>query len=602
MSDIREVSMRVIVGIDVGLTCTGVAICTDFDAPSGRETHVRVIEQWPGAVESVVKKVPTRVAYTAGELGIHSWGFGCPELSDLGGGRAIKDMFKFFLDTSYVKKKFGQGPQAPKPENVRLWYKDFLTAIYTHIVQELRDEPKIDFDSPSTSVEFVFSIPTEWKDKDDLVREFRDIVDDAGFGKTGQVHMDLTEGEAAAVFTANKLNYTFQQGEAFMVLDAGGGTTDMCILQVNSPLDDVLELETVDEPRALPAGSVNIDELFEKRARELLWSTNGVAHDKVENLALQMSRGKFQDIKTLFGTDSFRGIKIVRLQVPDSTESITFHLAELKTMFDSQIDMMIEAINKQLSLLRSVKPYVRVSYLFLAGGLGSSKYVQDRLVEQCQKTGMEVLFAPKPEDLPLAVCQGLVIDRVQHVCQDRSVIPIRSSNSSYGILYKELYSEKHSGQSCTRNRLDGKDYAENQIDWLIMKGSQRRGQVVPRFYSILADPALKKQSWGFTIIRSTADARSLPIFLDDKGSVEIVGHVVSSPEVRLHTLGIAHKRGFFGRKTDFSRVNCRLSALIEVGKFEFIGTVVSQAEEKPQVLKVYWSKDKNRDCDLIRSM
>ncbi|CZR68337.1 uncharacterized protein PAC_18236 [Phialocephala subalpina] len=601
LSDIREVSMRIIVGIDIGLTCTGVAIATYFDAPNGRHIDMRVLERWPGT-DRTEKKVPTRVAYTAGELGIHSWGFGCPELRDLGGGMAIKDMFKFFLDPSYVEK-FGPAPhKIPKRENVRLWYKDFLTALYAHIIKDLRDVPRIDLSSKSTSIEFVFSIPTRWND--DNVREFRDIAEDAGFGDTGNVIMELTEGEAAAVFTSKRLAHRFQRGEVFMVCDAGGGTTDMCLLHVKGAQDDIVELENLDDPKALLAGSVNIDDKFEARAKELLRFTTGVPQDKIADLALQITRGDgFQDIKRQFGTEYAAPIKVAMLQVPGLAERIAFPLGELKAMFDSQVDIMIEAIDKQISLLQSSKPYVRVSYLFLAGGLGSSKYVQDRLVEHYKSIAMQVLFAPNPDDLPLAVCKGLVIDRVQNLCQDGPVIPIRRSKSSYGILYKDLYGEKHSGQPPTTNQLDGQRYAENQIDWLVVKGSHyQRGQLVPRFYSILADPNMAEQSWGFSVVHSTSDARTLPTFLDNRGDVKVVCHVTSRPQARLHECGIAQKRGLIARRTMFSRVNYKLSAEIGVGTFEFKSMIAGQMEAKSQTLKVQWSAENRGGCDLIRRM
>lgn len=184
---------------------TGVAICRDFDAPNRGPV---VIQDWDGDDEAM-KKVPTKLTYVAGDLDISSWGFECPTLENLKPGTAIKDMFKFYLDRSFATETFRKVPDCkPKHKNVRLWYKDFLRVLHGHIVRQLREQWRED--PYTTSVEYVFSIPTMWKDNDDLVREFRDLVDEAGFGDTGNVVMELTEGEAAAVFTAKQLDHKFQ--------------------------------------------------------------------------------------------------------------------------------------------------------------------------------------------------------------------------------------------------------------------------------------------------------------------------------------------------------------------------------------------------------
>ncbi len=54
------------------------------------------------------------------------------------------------------------------------------------------------------------------------------------------------------------------------------------------------------------------------------------------------------------------------------------------------------------------------------------------------------------------------------------MIPIRGSSASYDILCREIYGKKHSGQQAVRNQLDGNKYAENQIDWFIVKGQRAK--------------------------------------------------------------------------------------------------------------------------------
>lgn len=227
--------------------------------------------------------------------------------------------------------------------------------------------------------------------------------------------------------------------------------------------------------------------------------------------------------------------------------------------------------------------------------------MQDEIVRNC--TELTVLFAPDPEDLPLAVCKGLVIDRLQNFTKQVPVIPIRSSNSSYGLLYKEVHGEKHAGQPARKNQLDGKKYAENQIDWVVLGDSNsRRGGVVERYYQILVNPNAADQNWGFVVVRSILDASRLPSFLDDRvpnRDVEIVCHVSSIADTGLHESGTIQKRRMIGNRTTFSRVECKLSANINVGNIQFEGVVGGQLDQRPQQLTVRWSTDR-KGSDLIK--
>lgn len=47
----------------------------------------------------------------------------------------------------------------------------------------------------------------------------------------------------------------------------------------------------------------------------------------------------------------------------------------------------------------------------------------------------------------------------------------RRSRAHYGIIFKEQYqANKHKGQSSKKDKVDGKEYAHNQIKWLITAG------------------------------------------------------------------------------------------------------------------------------------
>lgn len=70
-----------------------------------------------------------------------------------------------------------------------------------------------------------------------VVRAFNTVIRDAGFGVEGSRHkaeVDLTEAEAAAVATLKTSTVRFDLGSLFLSVDAGGGTTDIALMQVTS--------------------------------------------------------------------------------------------------------------------------------------------------------------------------------------------------------------------------------------------------------------------------------------------------------------------------------------------------------------------------------
>lgn len=237
---------------------------------------------------------------------------------------------------------------------------------------------------------------------------------------------------------------------------------------------------------------------------------------------------------------------------------------------------------------------------------------------------LKVLFAPDPDDLyvsqinccspnplftnlvcrPLAVCKGLVIDRLQLYSDQLPVIPIRSTNTSYGILCREVYTKKHSNQYHTKTQLDGKKYAENQIDWILFRDKSLRGESVTRSYTFLVDPSKLIESWGFTVVCSTLDTDHLPSSLDGKGA-KVLCHVTSGSAANLRDGDVTEKRnGLIGKKSVYYQVRCELSARISPGKMEFTSRIAGQDEDRPQSFTVHWPPNSIRhgdDCVLIRS-
>lgn len=155
------------------------------------------IQHWPGkTLSELANKVPTRLQYKENSTAVDRWGFLC----DMDGDEASADLitcFKLHLDPTHLDSR----PGAPTIEDARLWFRDYLRCIHDHI------EETFSASFPywkRQMTEFIFSIPTTWKDPS-MVAEIEQLIKEAGYGRDGPNHragVGLTEAEAAAVYAS----------------------------------------------------------------------------------------------------------------------------------------------------------------------------------------------------------------------------------------------------------------------------------------------------------------------------------------------------------------------------------------------------------------
>jgi hypothetical protein len=182
----------------------------------------------------------------------------------------------------------------------------------------------------------------------------------------------------------------------------------------------------------------------------------------------------------------------------------------------------------------------------------------------------------------------------------------RYSYVSYGILYDERYKkQKHPKQKPQRNLLDGKQYAVNQIHWLILKGDSIPENEPTRYKcSRLVDP---NERWTDVVVTSSLDPRHLPLptFLAE-GNTEVQRACeISSnlgPRSPSSSKGdVTGKRsGIFGTgKTKFLRVNYEFLIFVERGQGLRFQTVVDEmnCNVENNTLEVQWDVGENEEED-----
>ncbi|RDW64439.1 Hsp70 family protein [Aspergillus mulundensis] len=521
----------IVVGIDFGMTCTGVAysIGPEWGPP-------KTIQRWPGKlIGELANKVPTSLLYAADNQTVQEWGFGCDErIADAGD---IKEFFKLHLASH--PEGDGPGNERITQQDARRWFRDYITCIYRQVVSHF-----------STSipgfgrmrVEFIFSVPTTWKDVR-MVEEIRGLLDRAiASGASNGKHwavIGLTEAEAAAVYACRDY---YQPDDVVL---------DVNVLRLASGRGEPLRLEQLGNVEGRPIGSVFIDRAVHHYIAERLSKlTDGDELTQPPDLvAWAMLTGKWQRLKCAFGTEAARTPNL-SLEVPclkagvkdlpiagiyDGQMRIPWDY--VKRAFDIKVMEMCSLLDGQIQMMDEKYPRNRISYLVLSGGFGSSPYVRECLhhryalpgvAKHPNVLGLQVLLAEEPQ---LAVVHGLVLDRIQQLKKGVVMFGSRCSPVSYGIICDVIYDPvKHLGEPVRRDPRDDNLYAINQVEWLIIQGDAIPHTGISKDFQLKIKPGEEHLPWKVHIVMSTAPRYRLPKSMaSGTGTVsgECVQHVCS---------------------------------------------------------------------------
>ncbi|KAL3488421.1 hypothetical protein BJX62DRAFT_179934 [Aspergillus germanicus] len=458
----------IVVGVDFGMTCTGVAYSYGPIWPTPKS-----IQHWPGLIGSqVATKVPSHILYHNNAV---KWGFQCEE--NLPDTKDIKQYFKLNLDPAFVDNR----PNAPSREDATRYFQDYIRCIYQYVLSYFaKTFPRFE----GMRVEWVFSVPTTWKDPR-MVAELRErIVFDRA---EHRAVIGLTEAEAAAVYVSG-LHY--QKNDVILVCDAGGGTTDVNVLKLASAPGEPTVYNPLGFVEGKPVGSVFIDlgvhALVCSKLEPILHSLPGAAED----IAWQMMIGRFERFKCSFGVEGEQ-LPALKLPLPAPLAEIDLpehgihngqlfvSSDEVRGIFDAKIDDLYDLLDEQVRRLQSSHPQEKISFLVLSGGFGSCPYVRQCLTNryetrsQLLPNGIKVLTVDEPQ---LAVVQGQVMNRTQQLTSGGTVFNHLYSPVSYGVICDWIYDpRKHAGEPTRWDERNQKTYAINQIDWLVLQGD-----LVPR--------------------------------------------------------------------------------------------------------------------------
>lgn len=139
----------------------------------------------------------------------------------------------------------------------------YLTEVYKHIRRNISGNMQVQWDQ--IPIEFIFSVPTTWQGQG-ILTDFLGVIRGAGFGESAKhdVVLGLTEAEAAAVSSIHEVetHLPFENGDVFLSVDAGGGTTDLGFVKVCSARPPAMR--QIQAVRGIGVGSMMIDLGFQQ--------------------------------------------------------------------------------------------------------------------------------------------------------------------------------------------------------------------------------------------------------------------------------------------------------------------------------------------------
>ncbi|KAK8036255.1 Hsp70 family chaperone [Apiospora rasikravindrae] len=553
-------SPDIIVSIDLGTTYTGVAWTTP-------RRPIDVIHNWPGTGDGSEKKVPTILLYPNGQTTPSSWGHSClyNESSDL----TRREFFKIFLDHETLESTKHQGFTAVLETTVeaRRIVTDFLRYIYAHTKETIeREMARLHRGGwRDLAVEFLFSVPTTWTNQG-IINDFKQAIRDAGYGTEGPRHsaaVDLTEAEAAAVATLKYSPADFVPGDVFMCIDAGGGTTDLALMQVTSVDANFPQMKQIAEVQGTGVGASQVDRLFARLVSQRLSAFPAVQAQLPQNLAARMARSPyFKMMKYTFGQRAFMDLPRHYVQMEGVSCDFShveagidqgrmiFTIGEFESLFDPAVQGIVSRVTEQLNWLHRRGRAEQVKYFVLSGGLGSNKYVQNKLqrhFESCEHPNagrVAILCAQEPQ---LVVVRGLLEDRKQRIeTGSISVLASRIARVSYGVVVKQVYSPVHHFDADVEEDQFDKNtkFALNQIQWLIRKGDTvTPGEPLIKTLHIRLAADDTTRAWDTQFVVSHNEPTFLPASLKHAGAIRLCEVKSNLTGVEQHQLAMKHKRG-----------------------------------------------------------
>ncbi|KAL9113436.1 MAG: hypothetical protein Q9227_002477 [Pyrenula ochraceoflavens] len=498
-----------VIAIDFGTTFTGVAY-------SFGGADVQVIKDWAGG-NDIFEKVATRIAFHCENSDLDRDKFGY----EVEPGTLQVAWFKLLLDKDTKQTEFDDGYlqdfgrlRIPEDMTAKQVVVVFLRYIYEHVMAHLSKvlPPRVLEESP---IQYWFTVPANWSLA--ASSKTREAALEAGFGNREGDNLELIrEPEAASIaILAPKADQgLYQAGNHVLVVDLGGGTTDLTLFKLTSlvPL-------AMDEPVSGVSGkyaSTTIDRGLKKRLGEIFGAAFTDLHISKTDPGSDLME-KFEAIKKKFdGSNLGKKWKLplvalgtaLKTQDPEcphyifSDGDVQIDGKLIADLFDEVIEKALELVeNQRLALKQAKGNKAAINAIVLCGGLGTSKYVWEKFKSYCRVTYKDDAILQTDAHAWSAVVRGAAIRGLEG-----KVVKSRIARLWYGIgahhEFREGYDNDEDAFDCpTRGKR-----AHGYFDCLMKRGQRFTDNMkkTTKVY-VDTDPSSERQIFTWKLYSSGQD-------------------------------------------------------------------------------------------------
>ncbi|KAF3314247.1 hypothetical protein TWF173_004853 [Orbilia oligospora] len=582
------------VAVDFGTTFSGVSYM-----PVGPNEQFTQLDNWPGATGKLYK-VPTTISYRHDGLNKvwvpDAFGFA----AELAPPIHRCSMFKMFLDvTDDVKRQ----SFVPSSESVRrpIWetldktvddvIRDFLQLLYHHMKLTFMDEG---LRSEDMEYNVLFTVPAQFEILE--VEKFRSLVKATGFG-AHTISVSLREPEAAILYTLNHgVKSLMPVGQCIVLCDAGGGTVDLASYKVTAH-NPTTKVEQINIVTGRPCGSMNIDlafkrflfeECLDQKWRCYFQSSDGMMH-------LQRMCKAFSDRKEAF--DNGPSTPNITIQVsPPSLSGTNISAGYLRISRLQMCSLFKESISGTMECLKEhvdkcLRDGLSIKSIFLVGGLGSSKYLHQRVKQYCLGLPGETEVI-KPKDAEFAVIRGAIESHQKRLFGADDPISLRICPMSYGIRVSEPWDPIKHDRAIDKEIWNPRTkmmMAKNQIKWLIKKGDTIQGKRVAEIRELFQRNFDKSPGiWQDNIVMCSLDIPPSRINRHVKPACLLTSNMKDIPIDMFEKYKMEEKTGFWGRRRVF--YSCNFDIVMKIGLTDIEFQLYFKQKLRSELLKTSWGE------------
>ncbi|MCJ1474833.1 hypothetical protein MMC13_003493 [Lambiella insularis] len=467
-------------GVDFGTTMSAVAFYLVSDSTALVENgRIYPIRQYPSMTSNTKTNLASHMYRTSCEVPSQlryehdhrqRWGYMAEHLLQSRGNgipghhlERFKLLLDYSEDTEEARCEVKEALRAlPGNQSSVAVISDYLTHLFKHVLRQISNYGYEKHDK----VELICTVPAIWKQSGNrqMIKAVLNAGERSGFAFGKDIYL-VSEPEAAAKYVlASYPNTQLASGEAFVVVDAGGGTVDVITyLVVDTAL---LRLKEAVKGKGSLCGSSYLNEKFREQMEQRLGdlrdfhSGPGLTVSEIIDSAMRQFE---HEIKPGFsGTEEvYHSIMIPRLKAnvekdfsPDELQVTSAHL---EAIFRPVLVQLCELILSQIEEAKKAKH--KIKKLFLVGGFSNSPYLRRYIEEECRaealRSGQVPIVLVWPEAPEIAIASGAIWRAL-----DKRNGPERISRSSIGICQHEEYNSKfkqHRGAEQVRDKIDGKD-------------------------------------------------------------------------------------------------------------------------------------------------